>query len=319
VRVDAGQSGDLVVPPDSGGSKVALRSQGMSGGVRTEVSSVGQSDCLASVGLEYVEDSRDTRAVLSPARVYPEQNQSVSQIVDERAVSSQVQTDMHLAVVEVSDRAPWLLGSCSGSVGGRNPAWRGNVSVDPTVSGWSGLGMQLNHFQHLQSLQARIVVENSTSQPSGGLELVVFQEGEQHIEKVGSGKVVCESAAMVGEEGLDNSAEMEEEAGIDRVSPLNTYSLNSGDFSGYSDWVTQCANQIYPIVGISHEDQKLLLLALLTHLEEERRSEALGALSSGGSKGKREVKNLECTINYDIRGSCSRRGRSRARGHPVMS
>jgi hypothetical protein len=233
-------------------------------------------------------------------------------------IRESIQTDMHLVVVEVSDRAPWLLGSCSGSVGGWNPAWRGNVSVDPTVSGWPGLGLQLNHFQHLQSLQVRIVVK-STSQPSGDSELIVFQEGEQHIEEVGSGRVVCESAAMAGEEGLDNLAEMEEEAGIDKVFPLNTYSLNSGDFSGYSDWVIQCANQIYPIVGISHEDQKLLLLALLTHLEEERRSEALGALSSGGSKGKREVKNLECTINYDIRGSCSRRGRSRARGHQVMS
>lgn len=226
---------------------------------------------------------------------------------------------MHLAVVEVSDQAPWLLGSCSGSVGGRNPAWRGNISVDPTVSGWFGLGLSLNHFQHLQSLQARIVVGNSISQPSGCSELVVFQEGEQPIEAVGSGKVVCESAEMVGEEGLGNSAEMEEEAGMGTVSPLNTYSLTLGDFSGYSDWVIQCANQIYPIVGISHEDHKLLLLALLTHLEEEHRYEALGALSSGGSKGKREVKNLECTINYDARGSCSRRGSRRARSHPVVS
>jgi hypothetical protein len=76
----------VVVPPDSCGSKVALRSQGMSGGLSAEVCSVGQSDCSASVDLEYAEDSRDTRAVLSPARVYLEQNRSVSQIVDERAV-----------------------------------------------------------------------------------------------------------------------------------------------------------------------------------------------------------------------------------------
>lgn len=86
VRLDAGQSGDPEATPDSGGSQAALRSQGMSGGLRTEVSSVGQSDCSASVGLESAEVSRDPRAVMSPTRVYPEQNQSVSQIDDDRAV-----------------------------------------------------------------------------------------------------------------------------------------------------------------------------------------------------------------------------------------
>jgi hypothetical protein len=61
------------------------------------------------------------------------------------------------------------------------------------------------------------------------------------------------------------------------------------------------------------------LLALLTFLEEECHNEEVGALSSGGTKGKREVKNLESSVNYDDRGSCSSRGKRNARGHPVVS
>jgi len=111
---------------------------------------------------------------------------------------------------------------------------------------------------------------------------------------------------------------MEGEAGIGRVPPLNTYSPTLGGLSEYSDWVIQCANEIYPIVGILYVGHKLQLLALLTFLEEERRSEELGALLSGDTKGKREVKNMESSVNYDARGSCSNRGKRKARGHPVM-
>jgi len=71
--------------------------------------------------------------------------------------------------------------------------------------------------------------------------------------------------------------------------------------------------------GISYEGHKLQLLDFLAFLEEERRIDEVGALSSGGMKGKREVKKLECSINYDARGSCSRRGKRKARGHPVVS
>jgi hypothetical protein len=69
--------------------------------------------------------------------------------------------------------------------------------------------------------------------------MVVFQEGAWPIEVAGSGKAVCGWAEMEGDEG--------------RVSPLNSYSTKSGVFSGYSDWVIQCANAIYTIVGISYE------------------------------------------------------------------
>jgi hypothetical protein len=71
-------------------------------------------------------------------------------------------------------------------------------------------------------------------------------------------------------------------------------------------------------VVILYVGHKLQLLALLTFLEEERRKEVMDALSNSGTKGKREVKNLETSVNYDARGSCSSRGKRKARGHPVV-
>jgi hypothetical protein len=55
----------------------------------------------------------------------------------------------------------------------------------------------------------------------------------------------------------------------------------------------------------------LQLLAFLTCLEEERR------IGDGCTKGKREIKNLESSINYDAKGSCSNHGKRRARGLAV--
>jgi hypothetical protein len=63
----------------------------------------------------------------------------------------------------------------------------------------------------------------------------------------------------------------------------------------------------------------LQFLALLTHIEAERRNGAVEAMSGCGTKGKREVENLKCSINYDARGSCSSRGRGKVRGHQVVS
>jgi hypothetical protein len=50
---------------------------------------------------------------------------------------------------------------------------------------------------------------------------------------------------------------------------------------------------------------KLQLLALLTFLEEERRNNVNVANSGSGTEGKMEVRNLECSVNYDARGSSS--------------
>jgi hypothetical protein len=52
-------------------------------------------------------------------------------------------------------------------------------------------------------------------------------------------------------------------------------------------------------------------LDLMAPVDAEQRLEA--SIFTSKSKGSREVKNLECTINYDARGSSSSRGK--ARGH----
>jgi hypothetical protein len=51
------------------------------------------------------------------------------------------------------------------------------------------------------------------------------------------------------------------------------------------------------------------LLDLLTVLEEEQRHEVL--VSPSKPKGRRELKNLECSINFDARGDCSSRVKAR--------
>jgi len=106
-----------------------------------------------------------------------------------------------------------------------------------------GLGLQMNYLPHLQSLQERDIAGNSNSHPFGCSEVVVFQEGDRPFEVAGSGEATCGFTEMEGDVG--------------RVSPLNSYSTNSRVFPGYSDSVIQCANAIYPIVGISYEGHKL--------------------------------------------------------------
>jgi hypothetical protein len=79
-----------------------------------------------------------------------------------------------------------------------------------------------------------------------------------------------------------------------------------GDF-GYSE-VVQCAKDIYPILGISWRGNEKKLLDLLTVLEEERH-EVL--VSPPKPKGRRELKNLECSIDFDARDDYSSRGKGK--------
>lgn len=65
--------------------------------------------------------------------------------------------------------------------------------------------------------------------------------------------------------------------------------------------VVQCAMEIFPVLGISCRMKKTL--DLLTILEEEQRHEVM--VSPSEPKGRRELKNMECSINFDARGDCS--------------
>jgi hypothetical protein len=71
-------------------------------------------------------------------------------------------------------------------------------------------------------------------------------------------------------------------------------------------------------VGISFVGHKLQLLALLTFLEEECRNNVNVANLGSGTEGKMEVRDLECSVNYDARGSSSSRGNRKGRGTAVV-
>jgi hypothetical protein len=173
---------------------------------------------------------------------------------------------------------------------------KGNFSEELVVSGSNGWGLSLKPIQNYLVMQAKEGVGKANSQPTGCSNLVMFQEGDQHKTVVDSGKVPWDVDVV------------EREGRVGVVSPLNTYTNSEGDLSGYSDWVIQRANEICPILGISFEGHKLQLLDFLSFIEADRHLGEEGALSCRGKKGKREVKNLECSINYEARGSCSSHG-----------
>ena len=62
---------------------------------------------------------------------------------------------------------------------------------------------------------------------------------------------------------------------------------------------------------------KMQLMALLTFVEEERRNNVMVNTSSSGTKGKREMRNLECSVNYDARSVHSSHGIRKGRGNVV--
>jgi len=245
--------------------------------------------------------------VMSPAKVQPELNLAVRESrVEALADFFQVSTDLLSAVSEGRARMSRLFGPCAGSGGGGSFAWKGNFSGELAVSGLNGWGLPLMPLQDYPCMQAKDGVGNSNSQHTGCSDLVVFQEGDQPNEAADSGKVFWDVDVV------------EREGSVGSVSTLNTYANSEGVLSSYSDWAIQRANEIYPILGISFEGHNLQLLDFLSFIEEDRRLGEEGALFGGGKKGKREVKNLECSINYDARGSCSSHGKRKTRGHRVV-
>jgi hypothetical protein len=69
----------------------------------------------------------------------------------------------------------------------------------------------------------------------------------------------------------------------------------------------QCAKELYSFPGISCGGNEKELMDLLTELEEKHGHEVL--VSPSKPKGRRELKNLECSINFDARGVHSSRGK----------
>jgi hypothetical protein len=82
----------------------------------------------------------------------------------------------------------------------------------------------------------------------------------------------------------------------------------------YSDWVLQCAKEIRCVVGVSCEGFEEQFMAILTAIEAGRPQKVRGSFSNCGSKGNRELKRLECSINYDSKFENSSRAFGKERG-----
>jgi hypothetical protein len=78
-----------------------------------------------------------------------------------------------------------------------------------------------------------------------------------------------------------------------------------GDHPGAAIDLSFCVNTL----GVSHEGNVKGFLDFMTRIDAEHRLEA--SISSSKFKGSREVKNLECSINYDARSLCSSRGKAK--------
>jgi hypothetical protein len=75
-----------------------------------------------------------------------------------------------------------------------------------------------------------------------------------------------------------------------------------GDFEGVGDFCFQ-------ILGVSHKGNAKGFWDLMSKIDEEHLQEF--SISTPKCNGRREVKNLECSINYDVRGFGSSRVKAR--------
>jgi hypothetical protein len=57
--------------------------------------------------------------------------------------------------------------------------------------------------------------------------------------------------------------------------------------------------EIGPLLGISYGGDGKQLLGLLTGLDKEHCQEVSATLSKRGTKGRRELKNLDCFVNFE--------------------
>jgi hypothetical protein len=55
-------------------------------------------------------------------------------------------------------------------------------------------------------------------------------------------------------------------------------------------------------------------MAILTAIEASRSHQGSASSSKLGNKGSRELRRLECSINYDSKGESSSHGKGKARG-----
>jgi hypothetical protein len=77
------------------------------------------------------------------------------------------------------------------------------------------------------------------------------------------------------------------------------------------DWALGCDKDVCPMMGVLCEGIEDNTMALLTAIEKDHPREVKGVCSK--SRGKRELLNLECSINYGTSSTSSTRGKGK--GH----
>jgi hypothetical protein len=144
--------------------------------------------------------------------------------------------------------------------------------------------------------------------PSKGLKM---QEVNGEVDEVG-----CENELREEGEGVNILAlvsRLDEVLGGSEmldVQPLAVMEKDLGDVPMSTDWVFERIRGFCKVVGISCPGFEDKLMDLFNVIEAHRYSDRVrhdNNLSAMGNRGQREVKSLECSVNYDGKGGQSSR------------
>lgn len=102
------------------------------------------------------------------------------------------------------------------------------------------------------------------------------------------------------------------------VNPIAVIEEHEVPQSVPSDWVFERVKSFCHAVGLSCEGFKDQMLALFSAIEASRHQNGLVSVPDvcfrTTNKGNQELKRLVCSVNYDINGGQSNKGRGKGRG-----
>jgi hypothetical protein len=135
------------------------------------------------------------------------------------------------------------------------------------------------------------------------------QEGSKELLSVGAQSVL---SSVFEEGGVGDEVE-----GLGPISvlPFLAVEMDKDSSSIVSPrWVMERVKGYYKLIGVSCDQFEDKLLALFELIETKRVQSLAMVPSVSGVKGQREIKRLDCSINYDKKGVQSYRRRGKGRG-----
>jgi hypothetical protein len=135
-----------------------------------------------------------------------------------------------------------------------------------------------------------------------------MQEGSKELLSVGAQSVL---SSVFEEGGVGDGVE-----GLGPISVLPLAVEMDKDSSSIVSprWVMERVKGYYKLIGVSCDQFEDKLLALFELIETKRVQSLAMVPSVSGGKGQREIKRLDCSINYDKKGVQSYRRRGKGRG-----